>query len=322
MVAAKHRRQLLLCKDTYTDCGYLSHLQHAVRAQQLYRAQTEKKRRINADTCTTNSLVNFAHFGPSAVFWRKCDAKEWLNKARRQQSGLKGSILNLLKNGYEYKDMLLRMQRLLNLTPRQNSTLTVLKLDGTSLTIDVPVIYYQYVDSQGGGLQACMSTVGDIKVKIEEISGVEAISQTLHTNNDKPCLEDDQTIAESGLVGDQTLYLTIDTQNKYWHQHAMLVRKYLAPLMQSCRTIKKAILRARCRDENSHFESHHTAHRFLMCCHKAITFLNQRRATHQPLSISVLERCSSWLDQKLPMLQAIAENHRTKRAHRNGVQQQ
>jgi len=286
------------------------HHTHSAKREALQEPRPDSRARQGECEYAADSMATM-------VFWRKCDAKEWLSKVR--------SLVGPPQAADYARAMLVKMQALLQPIQQDIVTLNVTKLDGTTVVISVPSVFYQYVDTQGGGLQTCMTTVRDIKAKLEEVCGIEAVSQMLYVHpaegervdEQSLYLQDDDSLSECNLVTGQTVNLTIDTRHAYWRRHAALVRKYHGPLVEGYTAIKKAMICAQRRNVPVASASRSKVERFLMCCRKAVAFLSQRSATHKPLTMSALDRVEVDLRKKLPMLQAIAKSHRIRHTYDN-----
>jgi hypothetical protein len=203
------------------------------------------------------------------------------------------------------------MKTALKISHIEPISIQVLPLDGIAIEIVVPSVYYRYTDLNGGGLQAYSTIVSDIKHKLEEVCGIEADSQelylepTAHGNADTSHgilqLSDEQTISECCLHDGDTLYLSVNLAQSYWSRHAYVVKRYQAPLLHGCKTLKQALQGTR-----PHPASRQQIRRFMVACREVATFLGERPATHKPRTTQVLiqveaqiQRLFSILEQQL-----------------------
>jgi hypothetical protein len=110
-----------------------------------------------------------------------------------------------------------------------------MRLDGVA--INVP-IQQTFVDSvaEDGSIKTSVSTIFDIKIKLEEIMGVVAGSIVLYpcpqsfseneVDHHEDWFEDHQTIDECGIVDKQTLLMIVDADRYYWQEHRRLATKF------------------------------------------------------------------------------------------------
>merc|ERR1712232_389302 len=90
----------------------------------------------------------------------------------------------------------------------------ILRLDGKSHDVPIQSRFFQSIAD--GDLHSARATIGDIKSKVEEVCGVQAICQMLYRDDHVDYFEDSQTIKEAGLLENQTMHLVVNTDRLYW----------------------------------------------------------------------------------------------------------
>jgi hypothetical protein len=125
------------------------------------------------------------------LFWKRSDATKQTKKIQELFNESRGGGVN------ERKVQSL-INNLRNVPPPDQIKVRVVLLDGRSH--DIPIPKHSFIESvtETGELLRSMTTIADIKSKVEEICGVQAVCQMLYAEGQEQCFEDCQTIKEAG----------------------------------------------------------------------------------------------------------------------------
>jgi len=271
-----------------------------MKAPTLIKARINPRcsRKTKKTSCTGASKVLLTKLVVELdrLFWRKADV---ISEAKKIQQVLYAAGTSQKVNQRKVESLIQALK--LIPTPAQTS-ITVIELDGTSHTVPVQTRFYTRLDAQGG-LHLCMATVADMKIKIEEVTGVRAVCQLLHGAQQGNCLQDDATIEDSGLKKNQTLFLVVDGDRHYWQEHTMLVRRFKSAVIRVFKVMSAF------KNEHASVDARTRVAKFLKSCRKALAFLLENEVAHKARPMKTLRLVEGHLKTVvMPIFSAI--NHR------------
>lgn len=212
----------------------------------------------------------------------------------------------------------------------------VSKMDGSTFNVPVQTQYVKsvQVDENGCNIQLSLTTIGDVKKRLEDLCGYRCQSQILYssgyassgldsdgneTDSSDPedfefsdeqivdecgfCLGEQQQAQEQGhTIRPNGLYLVIDPDRHYWHEHASLVRCYKEPVVAVIKAMPRLM-----RDQG--FRAGPGRKRlleFLQNCRKAVACLLERPAAHPARSLEELVAVKHFLGAVvIPIFKAV-----------------
>lgn len=203
-----------------------------------------------------------------------------------------------------------RIRQLSAVAPPDHINVQVFTLDGTIYTVPIQPKFIDSLDAKGG-LKTGQCTILDIKLKLEETSGIRAGSQVMYSyqkmgngtaSEQDVCFEDDQTIKECGISDGQSICLVVDTDKYYWQQHAQLTQKYKARVIK----VYKVMSLCAADVENTPVEVRRRFAKFLRNCRKALAVLLEHSSTHKVRPLEDLRRLERHFeDIVMPIFHAV-----------------
>jgi hypothetical protein len=249
--------------------------------------------------CTRTSLPDIhARFSSEIdrIFWRKRDSLREIKRINKYISDTQAGNAEIEQ----------RLEKLCGVTKPGHITIQLISASGNTYQLPIQPSFIQFLDEKGNPHRT-LTTIADVKGKVEETCGIDAVSQMLFRDNADDELEDDVTIEECGLFGDQTMYLVVDTDRLYWYQHAKLVRQYKLPIVHVIRLMPEFM--------NSDEQSQSPKGRsrlveFLRNCRKALGLMLERPAVHQVRSLKDLRQIERFLREVvMPIYEATSGSH-------------
>jgi hypothetical protein len=226
------------------------------------------------------------------LFWKRSDASKETKKIQELFNSSKGGGVNERK----VQSLIINLQDIPSPT---QMNLHILQMDGMIHDIPIQSQFFESV-SVDGELRASMTTIADVKSKVEEVCGVRAICQMLYARDHEDCFEDYQTIEESGLLHDQTVHLIIDTDRLYWKEHSDLVQAFKTAVVKVYKVM------ASFKNDHASPDARSRVVKFLKSCRKALAFLLEKSATHKARPMKTLRLVESHLSTVvLPIFNAI-----------------
>lgn len=227
------------------------------------------------------------------MFWKRSDA---IAETRKIEDLFSSSATSLSLNERKVQSLI---RNLKTVPSPDEMCVHVLQMDGKTHDIPIQSRFFQSVED-GGELRLQMTTIGDIKSKVEEVCGVQAICQMLYKDGHADCFEDSQTIKEAGLLENQTVHLVVNTDRLYWKKHAALVSRFKHPVVKVYKVM------AGFRAAHASPKARTRVVRFLKSCRKALAFLLENSATHKARPMKTLRLVESHLSTVvLPIFTAI-----------------
>jgi len=239
------------------------------------------------------ALLDRYHNQLEAVCWRRCDALEEVSKLRK--------VLAL--TGEKESKCLINacMAKLAKADVQKSFQVQVAMPDGTSHAIPVQTEFVASLDREGVPTLSS-STIGDIKMKVEEASGISVHSQILYCS-DQDALEDAIFVQDClSIVDKSTLYLVVDTDAHYWKMHSLLVKQYAHSMVKLYKLLQTSGLLGLKPTDRARML------RFMKNLKKAITFLVETRTKNRARSIDDIHRVERLLkDFFMPLLNQLLE---------------
>lgn len=160
------------------------------------------------------------------------------------------------------------------------------------------------------------STIGDIKIKVEEKCGVPICSQILYRcvnmGNDDESLEDDLTIDECGICDNDALLLFVDPDKHYWQQHANLIREFKLPVIKVYKVMSACANDVR---DTATPESRRRVTKFLRNCRKGLAVMLERPTSHKARPMDDIHRLKRhFTDVIMPIYHAVCSREQQHRA--------
>jgi len=209
------------------------------------------------------------------IFWRRRD------KIREMQSFSKR--LNAEDSKSKKPHLTKRLARLQKLAAPGHITVQLYTADGENYTLPIQPSFIESLDEEGSP-HVSATTIADVKWKISETCGIVSTSQILFCQETEAEFEDDQTIEECGLSDGQNMYVVVDTDRTYWHQHSEIVKRYKGAIVHVVRLMRS-------REFMEQQESPKLRPRligFLRNCRKALACMAEHQATHKARSMKDL----------------------------------
>jgi len=218
------------------------------------------------------------------IFWRKRDSLREIKKVRRyiRESAIKK----------QNKEVERRLAKLCEVGSPGQIMVQLVSASGTSNLLPIQPTFIRSLDEYGDPARS-LTTIADVKCKVEETCGIDAVSQILFGDDDaEDELEDDATVEECGLANDQTIFLIIDTDRIYWHHHTILVRRYKLQIVHVIRLMPTLMM------EEGHSDSPKARPRligFLKNCRKALGCMLERSTAHKARELKDLNQIERFL---------------------------
>jgi len=256
-------------------------------------SRCSRKTKKTARTGVSKVLLTKLAVELDRLFWRKEDV---LCEAKKVQQVLCAPGTSLAANQRNVDSLIQTLKQIP--TPAQISV-TVIELDGTSHTVPIQAQFYAKLDAEGG-LHSCMATVADMKIKIEEVTGIRAVCQLLHGKDQDESLVDSDTIEDSGLDKVQTLFLVVDADRHYWQEHAMLVRQFKPAVIRVFKVMSAF------KSNHGSVDARTRVAKFLKSCRKALAFLLENDVAHKARPMKTLRLVEGHLKSVvMPIFSAI-----------------
>jgi len=243
------------------------------------------------------------------LFWRKCDITAETDK-----------LQHYFKPDTSGVDLAAREQAVEKLIVNLSSVTCplaiatkILSLDGSCHEIQIQPRFVTALDQYDLStaehkIQTTLATIHDLKVQIEERSGVPAVAQMLYCDSEDSddSLEDDTTILDmmnTGSVRDgQTFFLVVDTENLYWRRHSLLFQSYATKLAHGYKSMRTLM-----RGTNPTEQQRRTM-KFCKTCRRALAFLLEKRGVHKARSLEVLTKVEKHMVETIvPILDAVSK---------------
>lgn len=260
-----------------------------VKVNRRCRRKTKK----TAQTSAPKVLLTKLAVELDRLFWRKADV---ICEAKKVQQVLCAPGTPPKADQRNVESLI---QTLAHIPTPAQTTITVTELDGTSHGVPIQSQFYTQLEAKGG-LHSCMATVADMKIKIEEVTGIRAVCQLLYGKNQAGCLLDSDPIEELGLNKGQTLFLVVDADRHYWQEHAKLVRQFKSAVIRVFRVISAF------KNGHASVDARTRVAKFLKSCRKALAFLMENEVAHKARPMKTLRLVEGHLKTiVMPILSAI-----------------
>jgi hypothetical protein len=216
------------------------------------------------------------------IFWRKSDSVRESRKIQTYAS---------TQSQDEAEEMGKRLEKLCQIIPSCCMHVKVVLASGFSFQVPIQSSFICALDEFGEPVKS-NTTMADVKLKIEEVSGVHASSQVLYSENQDIELGDDESVEDCGLCNGQLLFLIVDTDRLYWHRHKMIVRRYKDVIIQVVRKMPEIV------NQDEDLQSQAGRPRlieFLKHCRKTLGFMLERSASHKTRDQKDLDQTERFL---------------------------